>query len=310
MKNLKASYRIINIISLLVFIVSIVALILYWKEIPDTIPTHYNGAGIPDNYGDKSILILLIFAEVFTLGTMVFAMFVVKLTMASNHENVKEGIIEKTIYPMLAVLNLLLVLMFAYMIYCSATCKALGKAFMPVVLIGSFLPIVYYLYKYCKEVNRNPLKEQKDLNSLDETNPIKVCRSKVDWWIGAVLAISLLLPLVLGVIEFIDEGTFDIGILITVAFLALIILPLCDIKYILYDNHLTVRCSIYGTHRILYSSITNIKKTSNPLSSAALSTKRIQIDYVNQGSHGMILISPKDRDAFIQFINHNYRLSR
>ena len=38
----------------------------------------------------------------------------------------------------------------------------------------------------------------------------------------------------------------------------------------------------------------------NPLSSAAMSLKRIQIDYT---PGGMILISPKNRDEFIQFIN-------
>lgn len=43
--------------------------------------------------------------------------------------------------------------------------------------------------------------------------------------------------------------------------------------------------------------ITSIKPTSNPLSSPALSLDRLQIDY---GRGQSIMISPKDKDQFIQ----------
>ena len=49
--------------------------------------------------------------------------------------------------------------------------------------------------------------------------------------------------------------------------------------------------------------IVDVKKTNNPLSSAALSLRRIQIDYLENGVHRMVLISPVKRNEFIEKIN-------
>ena len=45
---------------------------------------------------------------------------------------------------------------------------------------------------------------------------------------------------------------------------------------------------------------TSIKKTWNPLSSAAMSLRRIQIDYTVNGRHEIMLISPVKRDEFLR----------
>jgi uncharacterized membrane protein len=294
MQKKKFIYRTIDILSIILMIATFVLLVLFWKKIPDTIPSHYDGAGMPDAYNDKSSLILLVFAEVFTLGSMLFAKLMVKMTSSSNNS------IMETINPMLSVLNFGLVVMFTYMFYCSATSKALGIYFLPVTLIGTFLPIIYYLYKYYRITGRNPRKEQKELQTLDETSPIKSYRSKVDWWLGGLLVFCLILPIWIAVVEFIDEGKFDMWMLVFELFMIVLLAPLFFIKYTLYDEHLKVQCGFYGTYRIKYASIINIKKTMNPLSSAAMSLKRIQIDYA---SGGMILISPKNRDEFIKIVN-------
>lgn len=290
----KTVYRMLDILSITLMIATFVLLIVFWKKIPDTIPSHYDGAGIPDAYNDKSSLILLVFAEVFTLGSMLFAKLMVKMTSSSNNA------IMETINPMLSVLNLGLVVMFTYMFYCSATSKALGIYFLPVTLIWTFLPIVYYLYKYYKMTGRNSIKEQKEMQSLDESNPIRSYRSKVDWWLGGLLVFCLILPVWIAAVEFMDEGKIDLWMFVFELFMIVLLAPLFFMKYTLYDKHLKVQCGFYGTHRIKYDSITSIKKTMNPLSSAAMSLKRIQIDY---SPGGMILISPKNRDEFIKLIN-------
>ena len=294
MQKKKSIYRMMDILSITLMIATFVLLVIFWKKIRDTIRSHYDGAGMPDAYNDKSSLILLVFAEVFTLGSMLFAKLMVKMTSSSNNA------IMETINPMLSVLNLCLVIMFTYMFYCSATSKALGIYFLPVTLIWTFLPIIYYLYKYYKMTGRNPRKEQKELQSLDESNPIKSYRSKVDWWLGGLLVFCLILPVWIAVVEFMDEGQIDMWMLVFELFMLLLLAPLFFIKYTLYDKHLKVQCGFYGTYRIKYDSITSIKKTMNPLSSAAMSLKRIQIDYT---PGGMILISPKNRDEFIKIIN-------
>lgn len=50
---------VINIICLLVLVGTTIFLIVYWNNIPDEIPTHYNTAGEVDNVGDKSAVIML-----------------------------------------------------------------------------------------------------------------------------------------------------------------------------------------------------------------------------------------------------------
>ena len=60
--------------------------------------------------------------------------------------------------------------------------------------------------------------------------------------------------------------------------------------------------SLYGKARVRYADIVEVKKTNNPMSSAAMSLRRIQIDYVEDGVHRMVLISPVNRKTFIEEI--------
>ncbi|WP_041720467.1 PH domain-containing protein [Alkaliphilus metalliredigens] len=61
---------------------------------------------------------------------------------------------------------------------------------------------------------------------------------------------------------------------------------------------LKIKCGPFKWY-IPIKDIKSIKKTRNPLSSPALSIERLQIRY---GYSSMILISPKDRDRFIELI--------
>ena len=87
---------------------------------------------------------------------------------------------------------------------------------------------------------------------------------------------------------------------IVLPLILLIFIPLVFMRYTLYNDYILVQCYIFGTERIPYESITNIKKTWNPLSSAAMSLRRIQIDYTVNGRHEIMLISPVKRDEFLR----------
>jgi len=311
MQKKKTIYRMIDISSIVIFVATFIILIVFWKKIPDTIPTHFNAAGIADNYGDKTTLILLVFGEVFTLGSMIFASAIVKMTSSSGNKTGAEEAILQTISPMLSVLNLVLVCMFAYMFYCSAACKPLGIYFLPITLIATFFPIIYFMCKYVKLSAFHMKQYNADMKEKEQGSVRhRSYRSKIDWWLGGLLIISCLLPLWVAVLEFLDEGQIDMWIVIVELFIVLLIVPLFFIKYKLYEEHLNVQFGIYGSYRIPYSSITGIKKTMNPLSSAAMSLKRIQIDYMKNGSHGLILISPVDRDEFIKILNEKCELQK
>ena len=87
---------------------------------------------------------------------------------------------------------------------------------------------------------------------------------------------------------------------IVLPLILLIFIPLVFMRYTLYNDYILVQCYIFGTEGIPYESITSIKKTWNPLSSAASSLRRIQIDYTVNGRHEIMLISPVKRDEFLR----------
>ena len=78
----------------------------------------------------------------------------------------------------------------------------------------------------------------------------------------------------------------------------------------MYSEHMLVSMSIYGKVRIRYADIVEVKKTHNRLSSAAMSLRRIQIDYIEDGVHRMILISPVKRKTFIKELEEKRERSK
>ncbi len=120
-------------------------------------------------------------------------------------------------------------------------------------------------------------------------------RSAVDWWIALLMLLSPLLCFgfaayylwmaLPGATLLIAIGVFSGGIV-------LIFLP-CE--YTLLEDHLLIRSGLFKK-RIQYTEITEIKKSRCPLSAPALSLNRIMI----HSSSGRALISPEDRDAFIE----------
>ena len=50
---------VINVLSFIILAVTTLALILFWKDIPETVVTHYGFKGQPDIYGSKNSLIFL-----------------------------------------------------------------------------------------------------------------------------------------------------------------------------------------------------------------------------------------------------------
>ena len=210
------------------------------------------------------------------------------------------------LYPMMAVSNLIIQVLFAYITICSVTCRNLGIWFLPVFLTGTFGSIIYYLYAYTKdrsvydEAYMMKRRERGEI-VLSEDTPGECFRTKIDWWLFAILAGAFILMAYSLIHDLITEGEIDLVMTITFIIMALIILPMFRTRYILYPKHMTIIC--YGKLRVPYCDIIDMKETHNPLSSAALSLDRIQIDFVNEkGGHDMVLISPVHKKVFMRKI--------
>lgn len=152
-KNNLQVYKQLHRISLLIGALTILLPIIFWSKVPDEIPMHYNAAGVVDNWSDKSSLILLFFAVLMLMGVMSIAVYVVRVNMESKHSKEAEKSTMRIAYPIVVLMNLVVQIMFAYITFCSVTCRPLGSLFLPVFLLATFAPLGYLVYKCAKIQN-------------------------------------------------------------------------------------------------------------------------------------------------------------
>ncbi len=131
---------------------------------------------------------------------------------------------------------------------------------------------------------------------------MEVFKSKVDWWLLAILAFAILVSLISAVAAAKQAGTAN---MVVAAFIALlgVGLPLWLLfgtKYLVSEQQLRVRCGPFSWSLPL-SAISSVTETRNPLSSPALSLDRLEISYENCKT---IMVSPADKTAFRKAIGH------
>jgi len=129
----------------------------------------------------------------------------------------------------------------------------------------------------------------------------RVYKSKVDWW----LAVLICLPIVGGVAALIaglasgqDSALFAGTLMLAVFGLILggLVLPM---RYTIGAEGLRVRAGLLLRLHVPWDKLVSVEKSSNPLSSPALSLQRLKVTYRKaSGSETYVLISPTDRDAF------------
>lgn len=293
-------FRMIHRITVGIGFASILLPILFWKRIPDRIPMHFNGAGVVDAWSDKSTLILLFFVVLLLLGIVCVVEYFVRSAGMSKSAGVSEKQNLKTLYPALVLMNFFLQLMFAYIIVCCVTTRELGQLFLPVSLGCTFAPLVWYVVKYRKAggASKEQAEAYREREKIGMEDGITY-RTKIDLWLGLLLGGAVLME-IWSTVKMFLQGKNDWFMIGMAVFVTVLVVPMFFIRYTLYTDYILVDCVIFGKERIPYKSITKIQKTNNPLSSAAMSVRRIQIDYTINGSHKMTLISPVRREEFIQ----------
>lgn len=123
----------------------------------------------------------------------------------------------------------------------------------------------------------------------------KVYGSRIDGW----LAVALTLPLIGSVVAMVS-GVFWIGAAALVGYCGFMLALVLPIEYFVESDSLRVRA---GLQRLVvpWDRLIAAELSSNPLSSPALSLRRIRIDYRKpNGKETFVLISPGDREAFLR----------
>ena len=286
-------------ITFLIGIFTIILPIVFWNRIPDVIPSHYNAAGIPDQYSDKGILVFLLFMVALLMGIMSIAVYYVKQEMTSKYAKEASASQMGAAYIMLVLMNFSIQCIFAYITYCSATSNELGSFFLIFALILVFVPIVVFVIYGYQNGKKNVSDESLLIQAENREEGITY-RTKIDWWLGILLGGTMVLMLYIVIEPLIHGEGIQLGMTIVSVITLLIVLPLFFIKYTFYSTHLLISCGIYGKERVEYHLIRQMKETKNPISSAAMSLDRLQIDYMEKGYHQTVLISPVRKKEFIE----------
>lgn len=119
---------------------SVYAVIRY-GSLPEKIPTHFDAAGVADGFGHKSTLVMLIFLAWMLFGMLtVFAFFPDTWSVPKRNARTLAAAAD-----MIAVMKLVTVLMFCWMILCSVQGRNLGSWFLPVTMAGMFAPLLHLI---------------------------------------------------------------------------------------------------------------------------------------------------------------------
>lgn len=117
--------------------------------------------------------------------------------------------------------------------------------------------------------------------------------SKKDWWIGAIIWIPMLFGLYITGYETFVENQSVLYFIILGIFVGFVSWIWFGTYYVFDEEYLIVRCGPIK-EIVPYKDIVTVKKTRNPLSSAALSINRIEIMYGRR-----TLISPVKEQDFL-----------
>jgi len=129
-------------------------------------------------------------------------------------------------------------------------------------------------------------------------------RSKIDWWL-LLIFIVITANIVIKIYE--ANNLYSLAsnfphLIIYSLVIFIIWLPIFNTYYVVENNTLVIKSLVFRW-KINLNDITQIEPTHNPLSSPALSLDRLKIYYMKNEKIATVMISPKNKEAFLQAIN-------
>jgi uncharacterized membrane protein len=148
--RLKTSDWIIEVLAFLLCIGLVALPVIFLKDLPERIPVHFNGAGVPDGYGSRASIFLLP-----VIGAILYLL----MTILSGYPNLynypvkitpENAVIQFSLASrFMRILKVLILILFLYICYktintAMGLSAGLGKAFLPVFLILITGSIIIY----------------------------------------------------------------------------------------------------------------------------------------------------------------------
>ncbi|MGB5204279.1 MAG: DUF1648 domain-containing protein [Eudoraea sp.] len=130
--------------------------LMNYSNLPETIPTHYNGAGEVDGFGAKSnILALPIVASIIFLGLKIISKYPHIYNYPTTIRTKKPSEQYTNATKLLRYLNFIIVLIFGLIVlrtiqYSNGNADGLGVWFLPLTMGLIFVPVIYFVKKSIK----------------------------------------------------------------------------------------------------------------------------------------------------------------
>ena len=126
-----------------------------------------------------------------------------------------------------------------------------------------------------------------------------VYKSKIDWWLGAILAIAMIASVIAALKALSDpQNSVWVAALIGGPGFIIPLVSLLSTRYVIQDQQIIVRSGLFKW-RIQINDISGITPTHDPIASPALSLDRLRITY---GHSNSLLVSPRDKVGFMRQI--------
>lgn len=131
-------------------------------------------------------------------------------------------------------------------------------------------------------------------------------RSKIDWWLLLIFVVitANIIFKIYQEVHHSSIGTNFSHLMIYSLVILVIWLPIFSTYYVVETNILVIKSLIFRW-KINIDDITQIEPTHNPLSSPALSLDRFKISYMKNGRIAKVMISPKDKEGFLNTLRNN-----
>ncbi|WP_428910481.1 DUF1648 domain-containing protein [Niallia sp. Krafla_26] len=145
-----------DIIGIVIYLCSVFFLIFVWNTLPEEVPAHYNAVGEVDRWGSKMELLILLAVGLFTFVMMqVFERFPEMHNYPSrmNESNAEQFYLHSR--KLLNQLKNICLIIFALILVESISIAlgwwdGFGVWFMPIILGGTFIPIIIGLIRQSK----------------------------------------------------------------------------------------------------------------------------------------------------------------
>lgn len=130
--------------------------LMNYSNLPETIPTHYNGAGVADGFGSKgNILVLPVVATIMFLGLNILTKYPhiynypTTITVENAFEQYTNAI------KLIRYLKFIIVVIFGFIVLrtiqnSNGSAEGLGVWFLPLATGLTFVPITYFVIKSFK----------------------------------------------------------------------------------------------------------------------------------------------------------------